>query len=228
MNPYINKNTEEAIISFKKVRDFGLKNFSLSGNIISIKRNDLISFESSLERDFIYLLEYNSEIIQYCEQPIKISYQKKGKKSYYVPDFYVKYSDERPNEIIEVKYSEDLLKNKNKFEDKFIAAQLFCDKNGFNFKILTEKEIRNDLLFNCKFLLNYRKPRVDINFEEVEMLQNFIKSNDDSTPSNVIELFNADLEYKAQILYTLWFMIANDLVKSDLNSKLTMNSKIWL
>lgn len=225
---YLNKNTEEAIISFKKIRDFGLKNFSLSGNITSIKKNDLVSFESSLERDYIYLLEFDNKILQYCEQPLRIYYKTKNKKSHYVPDFYVKYSDGRPSELIEIKYSEDLLKNKKKLQDKFLAAKSFCNVNNINFKTLTEKEIRTDFLFNCKFLLGYKKPRFDINFEEVEKLQYLIEDNTNSTPNSVINLLNTDLEHKAQLLYILWYMISNDLVKCDLSSKLSMNSKIWL
>ena len=44
----------------KRVREIGLKYSSLSGQINSQKIKQPVQFESSLERDFIYLLEFDS------------------------------------------------------------------------------------------------------------------------------------------------------------------------
>jgi len=227
-NPYFNTYTEEVIISLKKVRKLGMKSFSLSGNISSIKRNSLVSFESSLERDYINILEFDTQVNEYLEQPLKIYYEINNKRRYYVPDFYIKYLDERPDEIVEIKYSYALKKNKNKLKDKFKAAELFCKGNGINFKIVTEKEIRNDLLLNSKFLLSYKNPKSEIDFNDVDLIEGLIKSLKNPTPQKTINSIDTDIEHKAQLLYVLWYMISNDLVKTELSIKLTMNSKIWL
>jgi len=227
-NPYIVNYTEEAIISLKKVRNIGLKKFSLTGNITSLKQNSQISFESSLERDYIYLLEFDTTVDEYFEQPLKIFYEVEGKKRYYVPDFYVKYCTNKRDAIIEIKYTYSLKKDKKKLEDKFKAARVFCQSNDIDFKILTEEDIRNELLFNSKFLLSYRNPKSVINYEDVELLEELIKSSQTKTPSFIINTLDTDIEHRAQLLYTLWYMIANDLAQTEINSKLTMSSKIWI
>lgn len=218
--------TEEAIISLKKVREIGLKNFSLSGNISSLKTNSSVSFESSLERDYINLLEFDSSVSTYCEQPLKIFFTINSKKKYYVPDFYVKYSDGRKDEIIEIKYKDDLEKYKRKYINKFNAAKLFCKENNLNFRIIDEIEIRTPLLENYKFLIPYKRPNNIIDFLDVTILEERIKAVNIATPNNIINESFFSEDRKAELLYTLWYMVANNMVKIDLTEKLTMQSQI--
>ncbi|MGG8497152.1 TnsA endonuclease N-terminal domain-containing protein [Tenacibaculum sp. TC6] len=218
--------TEEAIISLKKVREIGLKNFSLSGNISSLKTNDLVSFESSLERDYINLLEFDSAVSTYCEQPMKIYFTVNSKKSYYVPDFYVKYIDGRKDEIIEIKYRNDLEKHKRKYRNKFNAAKLFCEENNLNFKIIDETKIRTPFLDNCKFLIPYRRTNNIIDFLDITILEERIKAIKFATPKSIINDSFFPEDRKAELLYTLWYMVANGMVKIDLREKLTMYSQI--
>ncbi|MCG7501077.1 TnsA endonuclease N-terminal domain-containing protein [Tenacibaculum sp. Mcav3-52] len=218
--------TEEAIISLKKARRIGLKNFSLSGNIVSLKMNDLISFESSLERDYIHLLEFNSSVVTYSEQPLKIFFSVGTKKYYYVPDFYVKFNDGRKDEIIEVKYKDDLEKNKSKYQNKFKAAKLFCESNNMKFRVIDETQIRTTQLINCKFLLPYRRIKNGIDYLDVVILEERIKHFEFATPKNIINDSFFSEDRKAELLYTLWYMIANDMVSVNLDKKITMNSQI--
>ncbi len=220
--------TEEAIISLKKVRKIGLKNFSLSGNISSLKLNNVVSFESSLERDYINILEFNSSVVHYCEQPIKIFYTLEDKEHYYVPDFFVRFNDNREDELVEIKYKDDLLKNKKKYFAKFKAAKMFCEANGLKFKIVNEDGIRTPFLLNCKFLLPYRRPKNDIDYSDIAVLEERIKSVKHATPKSIItDSFFPD-DRKAELLYALWYMIANSMVNIDLNMQITMNSKITI
>lgn len=98
------------IISLKKQSYIKLSKMSLTGRISSVTNNSVVEFESSLERDFIYLLEYNPEVNQYFEQPIIIKFYFKRKEKSYIPDFYVEYSEDK-KELIEIKYQRDLIIN---------------------------------------------------------------------------------------------------------------------
>ena len=220
--------TEELIISLKKVRNIGLKSFSLSGRVVSLKRNDLVSFESSLERDFIHCLEFDKSVIAYYEQPLKIFYEVNNSKRYYVPDFYVQYLGDRRDEIIEIKYKYDLQKNKRKYRDKFEAARQFCKANNLKFIVKDETDVRTPYMFNSKFLLPYMISKQDIDFTDVHVLENSLKTLGESTPEELILKSNCNDERKAELIYVLWFMLANDDIKVNLNEKLTMQSKIWI
>ena len=59
-------------MSLKKQRNISMNQFSLTGHIKSLKRNELVDFESSLERDYIHILEFDENVRYYYEQPLKI------------------------------------------------------------------------------------------------------------------------------------------------------------
>lgn len=217
--------------SFKKSREIPIKEYSLSGSIVSIKNNEIIEFESSLERDFICLIEFDTDVIKYCHQPIKIYFN--DDKNYYVPDFYVEYRNGK-KEVIEIKYSDDILVNHDLYKNKFKAAKEFCQKNGITFKILTEIDVRNEYLENVKFLLRYSTSYrhggvIPINSaKDIELIKTKIRALKSSTPNLLLSSITDSLEKRAELLYLIWYLVLINEIKTDLKIKLTMNSKIWI
>lgn len=215
--------------SYKKVRDIPLKENSLSGKIISQKNDSIIEFESSLERDFIYLLEFNNDVCDYCEQPIKLSKD----NLFYTPDFYINYFKGK-NELVEIKYSTDLLINFEKYQRKFQLAREYCKENNLVFKVLTEVEIRNQYLENAKFLLRFRSNfnvGHQINsshMHDVDLLMAKVIELKDTTFTELINQCCKTEAKKAELIHILWYLISIDKIKIDLNSKLSMNQKIWV
>lgn len=59
----------------KRAREISFKSSSLSGQISSKKLNKSVQFESSLEKDYIYLLEFDKSVGRYLEQPLIIHYK---------------------------------------------------------------------------------------------------------------------------------------------------------
>jgi hypothetical protein len=214
-------------MSHKKVRQIGLSNLSLTGNIYSAKANEIVNFESSLERDYIYLLEYDTGVSKYYEQPLRIYY---GNNKYYVPDFFVQYHEKNiQSEIIEIKYSTDLIENKEKYKTKFEAAKAFCSDNGWKFNILTEKEIRTGYkLQNAKFLLGYRNPKVGFNDGLIAILEKIIEIHKPISIQKALDLAITCDEKKAELLYVLLHMLSKKYINFDETKKLTMDTLISL
>lgn len=222
-SPFLQK---KIIMSLKKKRNISANNFSLTGHITSIKRNDQVDFESSLERDYIYLLEFDDRVRYYYEQPIKIEFGNR----YYIPDFYVEYWDGK-KEVIEIKYTIDLVENATKYKTKFKAAEDFCNTNEMSFKILTENDIRNDYLFNVKFLqqISIKHKRADTEyFNEFDLLKNNIDKLKTSTPNILLDYCTSCELKRAELIQYLWLMILFKKIKTDLTKKLNMDSKIWI
>ncbi len=215
------------ITSFKRMRKILPNNFSVTGHISSIKNNEFIEFESSLERDFIYLLEFNIEVKRYYEQPLKIYYLDEGIEKYYVPDFFVEYWD-GTKEIIEVKYVQELEEKHSELSIKFKAAELFCNENNIVFKIYNEHLIRTPLGWNAKFLNYYRYPKFNLNLDEATMIRNRLNELSESTPATIIKDMANDESKQAELLYLLWHLIANYSITFDNNKKLSMNTLIWV
>ena len=113
-------------------------------------------FESSLERDLLLLVHWDHEVEWYQSQPVKIEYtDSQGKRRSYTPDLLVSYRtinnpDQPPKTrkplLCEVKYREDFAKQWKVLKPKFRAARVYAKANGYEFRVVTEREIRTDYL----------------------------------------------------------------------------------
>lgn len=229
------------MLNFKKrVREISAKSSSLSGVINIGQTQKSIQFESSLERDYIYFLEFNWEVYQYLEQPLEIIYfDKLGKKRKYTPDFAVSFVTKRPNEIIEIKYESTLKLKEEELKEKFEAAKKFCKENGFIFKVVTEKYIREEKgveLGNYKFLSRYRDYFSNVNKKDtafpglnpdVTLLRTNIKNIRETTIKELVNISTKDEDKKAELIFLIWYLIAVRTIKVNISEKLNLNSKIW-
>lgn len=128
------------------------------GNIIgkfpSLKMGRMIAFESLIERDFIYLLDYEKEVDCFEEQPLKIEYVYDGKQLHYTPDFHI--IEKGRNILVECK-AEKFVKNEEN-QRKADAASKWCVARDWEYRIITEQQIRNGFrLQNIKLLTRYAR-----------------------------------------------------------------------
>lgn len=113
---------------------------------------------SSWERSFMEYFDNNPQVLEWASEPFPIPYVKPtdGKVHRYFPDFAVIYQNtngEIRKELIEVKPYAQSRPSRSKNPQrrlaesvtyavntaKWVAAQAWCQKNGFAFRILTEK-----------------------------------------------------------------------------------------
>ncbi|NOU58876.1 TnsA endonuclease N-terminal domain-containing protein [Marinifilum caeruleilacunae] len=224
----------------KRIREIPLKNSSLSGVINSSQINKIIQFESSLERDFIYLLEFDIYVDKYLEQPLEISYNDTiGNSKKYIPDFAISYLDDRPNEIIEIKHCSSLQEKQEELIPKFRAAEQFCEENNSIFKVITEEHIRKDKgieLENYKFLSRYRNYFNNLNSNNSVLftqnsdhlvLYNRMFEFKKCTVKYLIDQCTSDFEKKAELLFLTWCLVATNFFSIDFTKKINTNSIIW-
>lgn len=188
--------------------------------------------ESTLEFDFLTILNFDCNVESIETQPITIEYiSPTNKRTTYTPDVLVRYKDGSQT-IFEVKHREDLFLNWKKLKPKFKAAIKYCTTNKMSFKIITENEIRTDYLTNIKFLNTYLTPR-NIEIPRAKLVEQFIKSKHKTTPNEILNEMAKTDQVKAEILYILWSEIAVSAflgfggIKTNLFNPLTMNSETW-
>ena len=69
------------------VRKVSNRGGNVVGRFPSLKMERMIAFESLLERDFIYLLDYDARVEWFEEQPLTIEYEQADRTLHYTPDF---------------------------------------------------------------------------------------------------------------------------------------------
>jgi TnsA endonuclease N terminal len=127
---------------------------SFTGKFPSLKMKRMIQFESGVEKDFIYLLEYDRRISSYEEQPVCIEYKIDGKKHTYTPDFQAVVGGE--TWVYECKPEKFVGASNNKI--KFDAAEKWCVEKGWGFQVITAELIRAGCrLKNVKHLTGFSR-----------------------------------------------------------------------
>jgi hypothetical protein len=118
----------------------------------------MIAFESLLERDFIYLLDYDADVEWFEEQALTIEYQCEGRIRHYTPDFHLLEREEHV--LIECK--PECFTDKDENRHKFAAARGWCLEHRWLFRVVTEQEVRAGFrLYNVKLLTRYARQPMD-------------------------------------------------------------------
>ena len=214
------------------VRKIPMNSRSLTGKYaVKGRPGETSGFESSLERDFMTILDFTIEVDRWEEQPVEICYQDAaGVIRRYYPDILVLYRrDVVParhmlHELCEVKYREDLRVNWAGYKKKFKAARRYAREQGWRFRIVTEREIRTDLLLNARFLLPYRRHKAGPG--EIEQLMEGIERLGQTTPRELLSELSRDDLARARLVATLWHLLAQRRLVADFTRPLTMDSFI--
>lgn len=113
-------------------------------------------YRSSWELTVMTLLDNHPNVMKWASESITIPYVNPltGRRSLYIPDFFVLYKDKNGREraeLIEVKPAKEAIAENAKSKRdraalvvntaKWAAAMTYCKKAGINFRILTENQI---------------------------------------------------------------------------------------
>jgi hypothetical protein len=204
-----------AAMSFRQISNAG-RCINI-GKYPSNKMGMNIWTESILERDLIYWLEYNSNVISYKAQAIRFFFELDGKRRHYTPDFLCERRTGRP-QIIEVK-------PRNRLSAWFL--QLYgiitpiCEREGFEFVVYTESEIRTQpFLDNIKRLSRYALTPL---YPSHQILcYEFFSSRGEVTLGELFEFFLSKQVEKQVVLSLLY----HGIVSTDLSIPLGTDSPV--
>ncbi|TVL19691.1 transposase [Shewanella xiamenensis] len=205
------------------------KNYrNVTGVAANSKSEGKAMFESTLERDWLTLLQFSAEVESFEVQPVKIKWVDAGGKSHtYTPDVLVYYHQAVTKPLLcEVKYRNELRENWTQFKPKFQAAYRYAKDRGWRFKLINETHIRISLLDNAKFLLPFTR-RVNADSELVPVLIDTLATLGRCSVQELLNFIDANPMIQAEYIPLLWYLVGTQRVGADLTHKLTMVSKVW-
>lgn len=190
----------------------------LIGKYPSGKMERTIKWEGTLERDYVSILEWQQDVIEYWEQPIKIKYHLNGKMRYYTPDFLVirnsgkslvevkpRYRLEDPNTLLQIKVGID-----------------FCLKKDMHFKVVSDEIREGQFLKNIKLLERYSLENVSLFFinDAVAMV---LKTESIS----IEELSNyMGVRGYSSAIQKVYFLVYKSIIKVNMDEPITIRSLI--
>lgn len=201
----------------------------VTGSISSNNAENHSEFEGPLEWQFLVLLEFdwNNEIDRYETQPVKINYRdnQTNRQRSYTPDVLVHYRDDRPPCLFEVKPRYYLFKKWQELKPKLRAGIHYAATNDMRFKIVTDKEIFTPFLGNARFLRTFKFLSQPDN--DIKLLLNAITQSGQTTPNSLLKSITNDIWRQAELIPSLWNLIANRQIGTDIYVKLHMESLIY-
>jgi hypothetical protein len=207
----------------KPARIIGPNRRSLTGRVTV--RGKSVAFESSLERDFLTILDFDPVVSVVYGQPITIKYWIGDREHSYTPDFLVEYNTICPV-LYEVKYRQNLWESWGVLKPKFRAARRYAKLNGMQFQIMTEVEIRGAFLSNVNFLRGYRNRQYD--FATEEHLIGTLAVLGETTPEALLVASYWTQENRMKAMASVWRLVAIGRIHADLSVPLTMTTPIWV
>lgn len=203
------------------------KNYrNVTGILGGSKSHEEAQFESTLEQDFLILLEHDPNVSKYEVQPVTINFlNSKGNKRKYTPDVLVEYSSGKCV-LFEVKFHDELSAARHLLIDKIRAAIAFSRSKGWTYKIVTEKMIRTHYLHNIRFLQRYKSH--PINDPMAKQVEETLYRLKETTPEILIKTLVHDKWNQAKVLFILWQMLSQGYILTDLSTPITMTNPIWL
>jgi hypothetical protein len=214
------------------VREIPKSYCNVTGLVATDKSDAMTGYESRLEHDCQKLVGLNLNVSKYEEQPLKVSYTTQdGKRHNYTPDILINYRTDifpvrgwKPL-LAEIKYRSDLFKHWSELKPKLLAARQYAKERSFDFTIITDHEVYTPFLKNAIFLLEFRK--YPTNHNDSELLLDALEGLEEADPYTLLRLITSDQYRKAELLPTLWQLVANYKIRINLEEPLTMRSRIW-
>lgn len=198
------------------------KNYrSVTGTFPSYKNKCNVSYESLLERDFYLLLEFNTNVKSYEEQPFTINYNRNNRTFKYTPDALVHYFDNSLPDVYEIKMSSEIKEKKVFFKEKLNRIEEYVVNNDMNFKVFSELNIDSAYLENALFLYRYRSLNNQI------LPHNILKVFTDINSISVKGLLNklADNKFKqAEYLPYIWSLVFHNKLIVNMQERITNSS----
>lgn len=204
------------------------KNYrNVTGVAANSKAEGKAMFESTLERDWLTLLQFSAEVESFEVQPVKIKWvDAEGKNHIYTPDVLVYYHQAGIKPLLcEVKYRDELRENWTQFKPKFQAAYRYAKERGWRFKLITERRVRTTLLDNAKFLLPFTR-RITSEAEQIPVLLEKLALQPSTTVQSLLNSIDANPMIQAEYIPVLWYLVGTHQMGVDLTQKLTMTSVI--
>ena len=206
---------------FHPVREIKPTRRSVSG-AYPFRKQYSLAYESSLERDFIVLQEFDSSVIKVIAQPIKIPFLLKGRNYHYTPDFLVLFEQSclKRGMLVEVKPESEWRNHWRSCLPKWKAAYRWAVERDFLFHIYDESRIRGQQLANIKILSCFLNKQPDDALSG--LIANFVGAGMVSM-GDILSHFSTFPACGSEV----YRMLANRGLFFDLEGPLSADTLIW-
>lgn len=192
------------------------------GAIPSPKLNKMVYYRNRIKRDYIRLLNYDTDVLSYEEWPCTITYRS-GELDYtYTPDFAIYRRQGKPSIAVCTRQANV---NDPQHLPKWTATQLWCEQYGYEFALITEVVLLRyqPLLLNLKSLAVHVYRTLPPQAYEY-LMQTIVR---EPQPLTVAEIVQRTPLLDARLTRSfLWHLLARGILVTDLSKPLHVQTTL--
>lgn len=215
-----------------QTRKIGPTKRSVSGRL-AFRGETSLSFESTLERDFLLKAEFSLSVLDVVPQPVAVPFRGINGQSYtYTPDFLIYYRlgdrayDDYPKPVlVEVKPEKEWRANWRKWLPKWKAAWRYAKAQGWEFHIHDESRIRDEALANIRMLERYKRMQFDSE-ERVKVIDT-VRTMGCTTADYLLARHFMGI-YRAEGISLIWHMLSVRQLDCDITQPLNQFTNLWV
>ncbi len=198
------------------------------GNIIgmfpSLKMQRPVRYESTIERDLCYLLEFDEHVTSYHEQPFTIEHTAgDGKAHHYTPDFQV-HRKNGPGDLVECKPA--ALQDDQHTRQQIAIGQAWADANDYTFCLVTDTELRTGHTLD-KIKVLWRYCRMPVAHDLIARTVDYLTRAPGATVAQTAAAALRSTEQHQHVPY-LYALLFRHILTTDLTVPLSGHSRLWL
>ena len=184
--------------------------------------------ESSLERDWLMVLDFDWRVRRIVEQPYTLRPTINGRRTRYTPDVLADFDDggNAWTVVYEVKSIDEIREDWQLLRPRFKAALHDCRVRGWKFKLITERDLDTPYVNNLRFLRRYR--HLPANPMHTQAIWLALTALGPTTPRALMEATWRDEDRRLAAIPYLWEMIGQRKIATVLADPLKMTSLIWM
>ncbi|MCC5796352.1 MAG: hypothetical protein JJU48_03390 [Methylophaga sp.] len=188
----------------------------VTGGFASKKNKMIVKWESQIEQDFLFHLEFDDSVLSYRSQAYRLDYNFEGKVTHHFPDIQVTRANGQID-YYEIKPLDKTTSDKFKSRTKAIAERMASLGHGY--AVVTDADIRiQPRLENLKIL--YRYIDVEISVDDEATIMDLIAF---SMPINE---FASLLDIAGFDLSVCYALMARGKISFDINTPIDMQMMI--
>ena len=195
-------------VSFRTPRQYK----RTAGHFISCKMKTSVWYESVLQRDFMYWLEFDPDVVSYTTSTKPLKYYNKGKEELYYPDFQV--IRHQKKQVVDLKFQKTI--KSKKYRQLYPLLYDVCRDAEWEYTVLTESQVKQEpTISNIKLL--YRYAREDFSIDEYENCLSILKSTVPASLSEIYELLDCQNIRKNVLFKLLFYSFVEINLKESIN-----------
>lgn len=192
----------------------------IRGDFPSLKLGRMVRYNSTIERDFLYFLEYRPNVTWYQEQPMTIKQtMPNGQIRRYTPDYEI--HEGATKTLVECK-PEARLQSRHARQQRQIG-QRWAEENGYGFSTVTDTELRSGhRLSNLKLFWRYARWR------DTHLHQQITAKVTPSTHCSVNQLCHWLLAPPQVVVPAVCHLLFHHYLQMDLSHPFTTKVSLWV